>query len=249
MIDFSKTLIRCYSLGYLFTEPKSKADKDAGNLSATAKAHLIEVYASKKWGIDVELTVKAVKKGLLCEEDAITTISRLDKKLYIKNDERKENEWISGLCDIDNEPDDEIIDTKVSLDALSFLSNLVTPVDKNHEIQLNGYMWLWNRKKARVSHVLVDTPDSLIEGEKYALLRSMDVVSEESEAFKKAWERRLTNLKFNHLPIEERVINFHLYRNEEIIQQIPGKVAKAREFLAELSSLHAVNYKKDTILV
>lgn len=199
--------------------------------------------------METELTVKAVRKGLLCEEEAITILSRLDKKLYVKNDERKSNEWITGECDIDNEPDDEIVDTKVSLDALTFLPNLLNGVDKDHEIQIQGYLWLWNRKRARVSHILTDTPDSIIEGEKYALLRSMDVVSEDSPEFIKAWKRRLTNLKFNHLPIEQRVISFHIDRNEGIIERIPSKVEKAREYLHELHEKHMSKSNKNTILV
>ncbi len=37
--DWNKTKIRCSSLGVLFTEPQSKADKDAGLLSKTAQTH------------------------------------------------------------------------------------------------------------------------------------------------------------------------------------------------------------------
>lgn len=75
MNPFQSTKIRCSSLGSLFTEPKSKADKDAGNLSQTAKAHLIEVYARELWGVQVDITAKSVRKGVLCEEEAIDAIS------------------------------------------------------------------------------------------------------------------------------------------------------------------------------
>ena len=47
MTDFSKTLIRSSSVGYLMTEPQSKAAKDAGELSKTAKSHLLDVYIAK----------------------------------------------------------------------------------------------------------------------------------------------------------------------------------------------------------
>lgn len=237
-INWNEVKIRCSCLGALFTEPKLKVDKEAGNLSATAKSHLIEVYARELWGVETELHVKPIKKGRLCESDAITTLSRLDKRLYIKNDERKDNPWISGECDIDNEPDDEVIDIKVPVDAISFLSNVMGGVDRDHELQLQGYMWLWNRKKARVCYVLEDMPDSLIEGEKYSLLRQLDVATEESPEFKKAWAKRLTNLKFSHLPIEQRVIAHSITRDEEVIEKIPAKVEKAREFLAEFHEKH-----------
>lgn len=237
-IDWSKVLIRCSSLSALFTEPKSAEDKKNGELSETAKGHLIEVYASEFWGVETEITATAVRKGLLCEDEAITTLSRLDKRLYVKNEERKSNEWITGECDIDNEPDDEIVDTKVSLSATSFLSNLTKKPEKDHIIQLNGYMWLWGRNRARIAHVLCDMPESLIEGEKYQLLRAMDVATEESPDFKKAWAKRLTALKFSHLPIEQRVLCHQLYRDESIIEKIPGKITKAREYLQFIHEKH-----------
>ena len=48
-MDFSKTLFRSSSIGYLMTEPQTKADKEAGLLSKTAQKHLLEVYVSQKY--------------------------------------------------------------------------------------------------------------------------------------------------------------------------------------------------------
>ena len=53
-MTFSNTLIHCSSLGYLFTEPREKAKKDAGELSASAKEHLYKVYIEKYWGRVIE---------------------------------------------------------------------------------------------------------------------------------------------------------------------------------------------------
>jgi hypothetical protein len=47
-MEFYNTLIHCSSIGKLLTEPQLKADKEAGELSKTAKTHLIEVYANKR---------------------------------------------------------------------------------------------------------------------------------------------------------------------------------------------------------
>lgn len=242
MFDFSKTLIRCSSLGDLFTEPVSKADKDAGILSKTAKTHLIEVYANEIWGVEKDIVTKQMRKGRQAEEEAITLLSRVDKRLYEKNDKREMNEWISGHADIVEEQ--EIIDTKVSWDAFTFLSKLIESIDKDYMYQLQGYMWLWNKPKARISYCLVDTPDNIIQGEKYRLLRSMDVISEENPEFIEAARILESNMKFSHIPMELRVINHYIYRDEEIISKIPGKVQGAREFLSELSAKHLSLYTK-----
>lgn len=236
MMDFSKTLIRCSSLGSLFTEPQTKADKDAGMLSKTAKTHLIEVYAREIWGVEKDFITKQMKKGRQAEEHGITLLSRVDKRLYSKNDERKDNEWVSGHADIVE--DEEIIDIKLSWDAISFLPKLIEPLDKDYFYQLQGYMWLWDKKKARISYCLVDTPANIIEGEKFRLLRSMDVVSEESPEFIEAARILESNMKFEHIPIELRVINRIIDRDQEIIEKIPEKVNRARNFLTELHKLH-----------
>lgn len=62
MMDWTKVLIRCSSLGCLFTEPQAKADKDAGNLSKTAKTHLKSVYIREKYGREKDIVTKTDEK-------------------------------------------------------------------------------------------------------------------------------------------------------------------------------------------
>ncbi len=240
-VDWSKVKIRCSSLGSLFTEPVTKEAKANGELSKTAKSHLIEVYAKEFWGVEKDIITKQMQKGKQAEGDGITLLSRVDKQLYQKNDEQKENEWICGHADIVE--DDRITDTKISWDALTFLPKLLEPIDKDYMYQLIGYMWLWQKKQGRVSHLLVDTPENIIQGEKYRLLRSMDVVSEDSPEFLRAARVLESNMRFGHIPIEQRVINHYVSFDEEIIPKIEAKVAKAREFLAEFHEKHLCQNK------
>lgn len=235
-LDFSDTLIRCSSLSCLFTEPQKKDDKLAGRLSKTAKTHLVQVYAGLIWGVGKDIVTKQMQKGIVAEEEGITLLSRVDKKFYTKNADRKENEWVSGHCDI--EEVDEIIDIKLSWDAFTFLANLTEECKDEYFYQLQGYMWLWNKNKARISYCLVDTPESIRNDEKYRLLRKMDVATEENPDFLKAWERVERGMIFNHISPELRVINQIVDRDEEIIAKIPEKVARAREFLQELHQKH-----------
>jgi hypothetical protein len=236
MIDFSKTLIRCSSLSCLFTEPQSKADKLAGNLSKTAKTHLIQVYTNAIWGVEKDLTTKQMDKGIIGEEEGITLLSRVDGKMYVKNDERKENEWISGHADVLDA--EEVVDIKLSWDAFTFMANLADDVNDMYFYQLQGYMALWGLNRARIAYCLVDTPESIRNAEKYRLLTKMDVISEESPAFKVAWEKMERNMIFDHIDPNLRVICHYVERDQEIIDQIPTKVARAREFLWELSKKH-----------
>lgn len=238
--NIDKTLIRCSSLSALFTEPKLKEDKLAGKLSATAKTHLIEVYAREMWGVEKDIITTAMKKGIQAEGAAIELLNNVEGKKYTKNQHRIINEWISGHPDIIQT---EIVDTKVSWDAFTFLPKLIEEVDKSYYYQLQGYMWLCGYYKARVAYCLVDTPDNLIQGEKYKLLRSMDVVGEDSPEYVAAAKKLESNMRFSHIPPQLRIINHWVDRDESIIEKIPEKVEKAREFLIEIAEKHLSLYK------
>jgi hypothetical protein len=55
--------IRASSVGYLMTEPQSKADKEAGLLSKTAQKHLLDVYIAEKYGRKVGRGGMGRRKG------------------------------------------------------------------------------------------------------------------------------------------------------------------------------------------
>jgi hypothetical protein len=46
------------------TEPQSKAAKDAGELSKTAKSHLLDVYIAEKYGRKRDIQTKQMRKGV-----------------------------------------------------------------------------------------------------------------------------------------------------------------------------------------
>lgn len=234
-MNFENTLIRCSSLACLFTEPQSKADKEAGELSKTAKTHLFDVYANQ-FGYYKDIVTKQMKKGIEAEEAGITLLSRVDKVLYNKNNDRKENDYLTGHADIVT--DDEIVDIKLSWDIFTFLPKLVEEIDKTYYYQVQGYMWLWEKESATIAYCLVNTPDNIIQGEKYRLLRSMDVISEESPEFLKEAERLERNMNFDQFPPHQRVIKQKVYRDEELIKKIPEKVGKARDFLGGIYYKH-----------
>lgn len=240
--DWDKFVCRCSALGALFTEPKLKSEKDAGELSATAKAYLIKVYIEEYWGRRKDISTKQMQKGILCEPELIKLLSEIDGFPYEKNTERKTNEWITGEADI--VCDEGIIDGKASWDAETFLPNLLlkmkkeVKIDKDYYCQLQGYMWLYEKKQAKLSYGLVNAPESIINQERYWLLSSMDVATEESPEFKIAEMELVKNMTFDDISPKERIISFDVERDEDLISQVPGKVTKAREFLKEFHKLH-----------
>lgn len=241
MIDFSKTLIRASSVGYLLTEPQSKADKEAGLLSKTAQKHLLDVYIAEKYGRKKDIQTKQMKKGIEVEQESIDLLSMYLKMPFNKNEQRFTNDFISGSPDIiDN---DKIIDIKSSYDLWTFIGNIPDKLDNLYYWQMQSYMWLTGTKSAVIAYCLVNTPENIIEQEKYYLLKKMDVATEENPEYVKEAMKIEFNMSFDDIAMEERILMFHVSRNEDDILRIQQKVEKAREFLKEIEETH-LNFNK-----
>ena len=90
---------------------------------------------------------------------------------------------------------------------------------------------------------LVNTPDNIIQQEKYYLLKKMDVISEESPEFIQESMKLELNMKFDDIAMEERILMFHVSRNEDDILRIQNKVERAREYLIDIENTHK-NFNK-----
>lgn len=220
--------------------------KDEEPLPQTAKSYLKKYYAFLKygkWSAGLDKGNKYTNKGKLAEGDSIALLSKLDGVELEKNEERIENEFLTGIPDIlvrDNELRVVYIyDAKTSWDIETFIDNLDKDLNPLYWWQIQGYMALTGCDTAEVSYCLVNTPETLLEGEKYALLRRFDVISEEDPTFKKAYKELLNNMTFDDMPIEARRLKFVVKRDEEAIQKIYKRVEMCREYLAQLQELHA----------
>lgn len=234
-MNWSETLIRASSVGYIMTEPVTKADKEAGLLSKTAQRHLLDVYISNKYNRVKDIQTKQMKKGIEVEQESIDLLSMFLKKPFVKNTERFSNKYITGLPDI---IDDEIIDIKSSYDLWTFLGNIPDKLDNLYYWQMMSYMWLTGKNKATIAYCLVNTPDNIIQQEKYYLLKKLDVISEESPEFVREAMKIELNMKFDDIAMEERILMFDVSRNEDDILRIQQKVERAREFLQDIENTH-----------
>jgi len=241
MMNFNETLIRASSVGYLMTEPQLKTDREAGVLSKTAQKHLIEVYVAEKYGRKRDIQTKQMKKGIEAEQDSIDLLSMYLKLPFSKNEERFKNDYITGLPDIIN--GDTIIDIKSSYDLWTFLGNIPDKLDNLYYWQMQSYMWLTGKTNATIAYCLVNTPDNIIQQEKYYLLKKMDVISEESPEFIKEAMKIEFNMTFDDIAIEERILMFSVSRSEDDILRIQQKVERAREYLINIENTHK-NFNK-----
>jgi len=249
MIDWQKVKIHCSSLGVLFTEPKLKVDKDAGNLSATAKTHLIKVYAKEYWGREKRIETKSMKKGKTQEDISIELIGEIDDAKYKKNVATLEDDYIIGTPDIIDVATSTIIDAKTSWSADTFLPKIIEPIDYGYYIQIQGYLRLTNFDHGKVSYALVNATEQQIMDEQRKIFYQMDCVTEESPEYVLACAEIEREMTFDDIPKHERVCHKQADRDETIIEQIPAKVIKARQFLQEFHEKHIKLNQSHTINV
>ena len=151
---------RASSLSEIMTDPKEKTEV----LSKGAKT-LIETMAKEfVYGYHKTISGKEMEKGTLVEHESILLYNEVFFTDYKKNTERKENDWISGECDIFT--GSKIIDIKSSWSIPTFPATSATAgaqsKERGYDWQLRAYMWLWDVDTSEVAYCLVNTPDELI---------------------------------------------------------------------------------------
>ena len=202
-------LIRCSSLKLAMTEARAK---NAG-LSESAKKIVEDEIRALYFGVREKISNKFMQKGIDCEQASIDLLNNVEFRLskpYIKNTERRSNEWITGECDI-YDPDTKLIrDIKTSWSLATF-PLFATNAD-DYEWQMRGYMMLWDCEEASVDYCLVDTPEHLIGYEQ----RDLHIVS--------------------HIDPEKRVKSFVYKRDLEKEERIKERCKQLKAYYNQLRS-------------
>lgn len=238
-MDFSKQLFRASGIGHLMTEPRSKAAREAGELSETAKTHLVDIFVSERYGRNTDIHNKYVEKGLAVEEDSITLYSRVKKQFFKKNEEHLSNDYIKGTPDLfmgdDIRSASVVIDIKSSWDIYTFTRAKVSEINSGYWWQLQAYMALTGAKVAKLAYCLVNTPETLIIDEQRKLFYRMGAVTMENPDYIAACEELEKAMTFDDIPMEERVHEFSIERDDAAIDAMYSKVLKARAELAKIA--------------
>jgi hypothetical protein len=242
-IDWDLVKFRASSWGNLMTEPKSKEDKEKGELSATCKGELIKIYNQLKYGRKKDITTKHMDKGNRCEPESIAMYSRVMNQYYEKNEVQLENEWFTGNPDIFLGKDiyhaEEVDDIKSRWDLDTFSPKLIEKIDKGEELQLQVYLCLTGAKKGAIVNTLVSAPFEIIEAEKRKLLYSMNVATEIAPEYIEAALELEFNMVFDDISEEERIIRQEVERNDDLIQKMKDKVPVMRKWLSDLDEMHS----------
>ena len=197
-------LFRASSLSDIMTEPKSKNEV----LSVGAKTAITKMAKEMVYGYDEPFSSKYTDKGIQVEDQSIDLLGSVLLKHFVKNKERKANDWITGEADIVT--DDSIIDVKSSWSLATFPVLSKQGEDKGYEMQLRAYMWLWDKPRASIAYCMVTTPEDL-----------------------RKWENESLHV-VDHIIPELRVTLVHYERDRTIEDKIKHKVEVARQYYEEV---------------
>lgn len=200
-------IIRCSSLKLAMTEARAK---NAG-LSESAKKVVEDEVRALYFGVRERISNKFMQKGIDCEQQSIDLLNNVEFRLskpYVKNTERRSNDWITGECDIYDQDTKLIRDIKTSWSLATF-PLFATNAD-DYEWQMRGYMMLWDCDEASVDYCLVDTPEHLIGYEQ----RELHIVS--------------------HIDHAKRVKSIVYHRDLEKEERIKNRCEQLKEYYSKL---------------
>lgn len=232
-------------------------------LSTGVITYLADVYSARQHKRRNDIANKYLQKGTLVEEDSLTLYSRIKKEFFKKNTERLFNSFIEGTPDfytgLSIYSAERIKDIKSSWDDITFHRTIVKSLNEIYYWQMQGYMWLSGAEYADLCYCLVNTPAHLIDAEKRKLqwqLGIIDPIANDDylEGCKEierncifdidTFIRQNPNYDFitsyeewkdegYDIPMNERLYEITIERDQLDIEKIPQRVEQCREWLID----------------
>ena len=185
-------------------------------LSDTCISYLVEAYAwetEQMCSITKEMDVEYFERGRKTEPESIELLSFVDDRPCIKNEERYENDFLSGIPDVIGlyRVEQEfplaysVTDIKSCRDYPMFLYKMHKGLDAGNAEQLMGYGDILECGNLAVAFTLPTMPQSIREGYKIKLAYKMNAAIDQDKEFEKAWANLERSMIFDHMPPEKRV--------------------------------------------
>lgn len=195
------------------------------NLSKGAKSYLDKLYKDIFFNRNKNIKGKYIDKGLAVEDDNLSQYSSFKGLFLMKNEDRFENEYFSGEPDAFE--DGVLYEFKSSWDYTTFpLFDTEIP-NKDYEYQIQCYLDLLNLNKGILVYGLLNTPDDLILKEKYRQCTELGLIDLPDDL-----ENEITrNMTYDDIPIEFKIKEFEITRDEKLIEQIKSVLDLSRDYL------------------
>jgi hypothetical protein len=183
----------------------SQIGKIMGNAKKAGELSVTCQTYLKEWyaNDNEEIHSKYFDKGNMVEMEVIEMAAeKLGFGFAEKNQISMDDEYFTGTCDVDMPLC--IIDTKAPWNKKTLNDAAVDEVNTDYIWQGRGYMRLYNRQEYYIFYGLVDTPEEANYG---------------------------NEVKFSHIPEDERWIAYKIKRDVTIEQQIIARVIECRAWL------------------
>lgn len=207
--------IRCSELGKIMTNPTKKEIEAGEVLSKGAKTYLRQRAKQIFFEYTTEIDSKYIDKGNAVEQECIDLYNAVHFTSYEKNTVRKTNEFLTGECDVDDEPGDKILDAKSSWSLETFPATVDEAKQKQsaslYEWQGRGYMLLYERSQFELFYGMVSTPNEIL----------------------KDWDNHSIHF-VDHIAPEHRLTSYTIERDIEIEKDIESKCRCAIEYIKEV---------------
>lgn len=191
--------IRASCAGKLMVDPKNKTDR----LSKTTQTYLEEWAKEQIYGVKKEFSSKQTDKGIEVEQEAIDlAIDWAGIEFCVKNETYFEDDYFTGTPDIILS--DTICDIKNSWDCFTFPLFENEIPNKDYFYQLQVYMHLTGKKKAKLIYTLLNTPNYLDYG---------------------------MGIDYSLLPPEKRCKVFNIDYDRDVIDKLIDRVIESRKYL------------------
>lgn len=217
--------IRCSQIGKIMTQPKEKKNL----ISKTTQSYVEDWIKEQVYGRTKEFTSKYTEKGKDVEQDSIDFACKmLGLGMMFKNDKMFENDYLIGTPDIILK--DEVIEMKNSWDCFTFpLLDLEIPNDLYYW-QIQGYLALTGKAKARLIYTLMDTPDHLIKDEIRRYQWKLNMIDVPIEMEQEIYDR----MTYAGIPDSQRFKCFEVFRDDLDIKMIYEQVEKCRQYINQI---------------
>jgi hypothetical protein len=193
-----------------------------------AKTYCEQWYKEQLYNRRKEIYSKYMDKGLTVEEMAIEYISSVkDWGLVLKNQQFFELEFITGTPDVILS--DFVADVKCSWNCFSFPLTEDSP-DNKYWWQLQAYMILTGKDKAKLIYALMDMPEHLLDKEFYYAAKSDGLIEldQDQEDDIRAMHT------YSNLPSNLRIKEYTFEKDPTIEKQINDMVILCREYIQDL---------------
>lgn len=203
--------------------------RDNPELGETAKGYCKDWLKTQLYNSNTEIKSKYLDKGNIMEDESIDFIAdELGYGFLLKNEDHFSNDFMMGTPDVIL--NDLVIDVKNSWDCFPFpLFDTEVPTS-DYYWQLQSYMYLTDRPKAKLIYCLLDTPEHLIANS--AKWHSISQGYEEMDM--DIYKRYHDNLTYEGVKNSLKIKVFDIERNDEDIQKIKDRVLMCRAYIDQL---------------